>query len=426
VATGLAIGSYTCTVTDANGCTHTQPVTIVSNNPVTLTLSTVPTGCTVNIGTATANAGNGVLPYTYNWSNGQTTSVATALGVGTYTVVVADANGCSRTQSIAVVSTNPVTMTINSTQTTCTANTGTATATPANGALPYTFLWNNGQTTQTAIGLDTGTYICTATDANGCTQTLNVVVTSHNPLTLTVDSTQTGCVPLTGTAIAHPANGTAPYSYVWSNGQTSQTDAGLGVGGYIVSVIDADGCVQHGSTTVTAFPLPVVAVSPAAITITSGETAILNATGGTGYLWSPADYLSCATCASTAATPLPPTTYCITITDVHGCMDSTCIRVEVLCNAGLLDKLIPTAFSPNNDGMNDQLCIPENVCIISFELDIYDRWGEKVFISTDINYCWDGTYKGVALGTAAFVYTFDARLGNGTDFKQKGTISLIK
>ena len=426
IATGLGIGSYTCTVTDANGCARTQPVSIVSNNPVTLAMSTTPTGCTVNIGTATATAGNGALPYTYNWSNGQITSVATALGIGTYTVTVTDNNGCSRMDSIHVLSTNPVTMKMTSTQTFCTGQTGTATATPANGALPYTYLWSNGQTTPTATALDSGAYVCTATDANGCTRTLSVHITVTNPVILTCDSTQTGCTPPTGTATANPTNGAAPYIYVWSNGQTSQTASGLGVGGYIVTVTDNDGCTAIGTTTVTQFPLPIVAISPASITITAGENAVLNASGGTSYHWYPSEGLSCATCPSTTATPGQPTTYCVAVKDVHGCRDSTCVRVEVLCNAGLLDKLIPTAFSPNNDGMNDVLCMPENTCINSFELDIYDRWGEKVFMTTDINNCWDGTYKGATLGTAAFVYIFEASLSNGAVYKQKGTISLIK
>ncbi len=426
-ATGLAIGSYTCTVTDSNGCVVTQPFNIVSTNPVVLALSSTVTGCTVNNGTATANASFGALPYTYIWTGGQTTQIATGLAAGSYTCTATDANGCGQTQSVIVTSLNAVTLALSMTPTNCTGNTGTATANPANGALPFTYLWSNGQTSQTAVGLDTGAYYCTVTDALGCARMDTITVTSVNPVTISGTTSQTICTAFTGTATANPANGAVPYTYLWvPGGQTTQTATGLQTGGYFVTTTDANGCSASWSCTITQTPPPTAVAIPLMSAIVSGQNELIQASGGTTYLWSPPEGLACPTCASTLATPSNTMSYCVLVKDANGCADSTCIQIDVLCNIGLLDMLVPTAFSPNHDGMNDELCIPLNVCIIDFEFNIFDRWGEKVFSSTSIANCWDGTYKGADLGTAGFVYSFIARLSNGQDFKQKGTISLIK
>ncbi|HET6992876.1 MAG TPA: gliding motility-associated C-terminal domain-containing protein [Bacteroidia bacterium] len=86
---------------------------------------------------------------------------------------------------------------------------------------------------------------------------------------------------------------------------------------------------------------------------------------------------------------------------------------------------IPNAFSPNNDGQNDFECVRGN-CIQSIHFAIYDRWGEKVFESSDQNVCWDGTYRGVKLENAVFYYTLDAVLLNGDKIQKSGNISLVK
>src|SRR5574337_419493 len=103
--------------------------------------------------------------------------------------------------------------------------------------------------------------------------------------------------------------------------------------------------------------------------------------------------------------------YCVTVTDNNGCADSTCMTVTVNTDCG--DVFVPSAFSPNNDGVNDQLCVFGIQCISTFDLVVYDRWGEKVFESTDPSKCWDGTYKGQAMNPGTFVYYLQATLTNG-------------
>ena len=90
--------------------------------------------------------------------------------------------------------------------------------------------------------------------------------------------------------------------------------------------------------------------------------------------------------------------------------------------------IVPTAFSPdgNGDVRNESLCIYGAACIQVLQFRIYDRWGEKVFESTDPNLCWDGTYKGKELNAGVYAYYLSATLNNGTEVKLNGNITLVK
>ncbi|TAL61438.1 MAG: hypothetical protein EPN85_04845, partial [Bacteroidetes bacterium] len=291
-ATGLAAGVYTATVTDANGCSTTQTVSVTSNSALTLNTSSIPAGCTVNNGTATANAGGGNAPYTYNWNpSGQTASTATGLAAGNYTVTVIDASGCSGTQTVAITQPTAGTISTTTTPALCSNNNGSATVNMSGGTSPYTYNWNpSGQTTQTVIGLAAGNYTATVTDANGCSSTQTVViVSSAGTLSVSTTSTQTDCAQNIGTATANPVNGTSPYSYTWSNGQTTQTATGLAAGNYTASVTDANGCSQTQTATVTLNSTLTLNTSStqAGCTVNNG-TATANAGGGNSpytYSW---------------------------------------------------------------------------------------------------------------------------------------------
>jgi gliding motility-associated-like protein len=157
--------------------------------------------------------------------------------------------------------------------------------------------------------------------------------------------------------------------------------------------------------------------------ISAGESAQLTANGGGTYSWSPDSTLSCSTCANPIASPTQTTTYCVTVTDTNGCVDSACIKITVEIPCG--EIFVPTAFSPNNDGSNELECVTGG-CISSFHFAIYDRWGEKVFESTSQDLCWDGMYKGKLMNTAVFVYYLDVTYTNGETVKQKGNITLVR
>ena len=177
--TGLAAGTYTLTVTDANGCTQVTNATVGCNGStlaVTIT-NTVMVKCFGgSTGTATCSATGGTTPYTYSWNTTppQTTQTATGLAVGNYTVTV---NGTA-TATVAITQPTAIATIINATSaSTCTASDGSITATVSGGTSPYTYSWSNGHTTAAITGLAAGSYTLTVTDANLCTHITVATVT---------------------------------------------------------------------------------------------------------------------------------------------------------------------------------------------------------------------------------------------------------
>lgn len=266
---GLIAGTYTVVVNDANGstggCTATTSVTI-TQPAAPLTLSSTQVNILCNAGTTGSidlTPAGGTAPYTYLWSNGATTQDISGLAAGTYTVSVNDANGltggCAATATITLTQpAAPLTLTFTRVNVLCNGGlTGSINLTPAGGSPSYSYTWSNGATTEDLSGLAAGTYTVIVNDANGstggCTATTAVTITQ--PLApLTVSTTQTNVLcngGLTGAINLTPAGGTAPYTYSWSNGATTQDLSGLGAGTYTVVVNDANGSTGGCTATTT-------------------------------------------------------------------------------------------------------------------------------------------------------------------------------
>lgn len=180
IATSLAAGTYTCTVTDANSCTATQTVAVATASGPSASVS-AQSNVTCNSlcdGSATVSASGGTAPYAYSWSpSGGTTATASNLCAGSYTCTVTDANSCVVTATVNITQPSTLTVTMSKTDATCANNDGTATATPSGGTAPYSYSWSpGGQTTQTINGIAGGTYTCTIVDNNGCTTTGTITV----------------------------------------------------------------------------------------------------------------------------------------------------------------------------------------------------------------------------------------------------------
>lgn len=211
----------------------------------------------------------------------------------------------------------------------CNACNGTATVNTSCGFAPITYLWSNGQTSQTDTSLCPGNYSVIISDGacHQLTAYFTLVVNANN-FTVTITSTNAGCGG-PGSATANPNGGNGPFTYLWSNTQTTQTVTGLAVGNYTVTVTDAQGCTSSAQTTIayTGLP-PVVSVSPDT-TICFGQSATLTASGATAYLWSPAAGLNTTTGSSVIATPTNTTIYFVIGTDTNGCADTAQVTVTI-------------------------------------------------------------------------------------------------
>ncbi len=216
---------------------------------------------------------------------------------------------------------------------TCSATDGSATAN-VTGISPFIYNWSNGQTTQTATGLSAGVYTITVSDSECVPHRATAIVTisGHNGFTSTVTDTNPACKNPLGNSTVYPTGGTAPYTYNWNNGQTSQTATGLSAGTYTCTVTDNNGCKDFVITTIRNYSAPGIGVAPYNDSVCGVTVQTLHAYGlNTGiYNWAPNSGLSCNICPAPDASPTVTTTYTITGLDSSGCSASATVTIAVL------------------------------------------------------------------------------------------------
>ena len=250
--------------------------------------------------------------------------VAYTCGLGFEDAMAAPAGVYLKEINITVAATNP---------SSCAASDGTATAN-ATGIPPFLYTWSNGQTTQTATGLSAGIYTVTVSDSD-CVphkDTAIVNLSGHSGFTASVMDTNPNCSNAKGKSTVNPTGGTSPYTYNWSNGETTQTATGLTAGTYTCTITDKNGCKYFATTSITAYSPPVIGVSPYTDSVCGVTTTPLHVFGlnTNVYNWNPNIGLSCNVCQSTIASPSVTTTYTVSGVDSNGCSASTTITIWVL------------------------------------------------------------------------------------------------
>ena len=276
------------------------------------------TVCPGNAGTIVTTTTGGSTPYSYHWANGATTANLTNLAGGIYYADVTDANGCFFQVTDTLIATTSAAVSISSSGPVCTP---TLTAVPTGTTGTITYYWSNGASTSSISNLSNySNYAVTITDANGCSADQSTYVSATMLQVDTSISTVTnpGCQTLGSIAISMN-NGTAPFSYLWSNGATTRTIAGLAVGQYLVTVTDANGCTgSTGFYLVNQIPFNSYigqAANPTCGNSDGSITADANLNGNTSgfsYLWSNGSTLQ-------GLTNIPAGTYTCTITDANSC-----------------------------------------------------------------------------------------------------------
>jgi large repetitive protein len=436
-ATGLSQGNYTCTITDASGCTVTQSVSI--SQPAQLTATGTSTNVTcfgANDGNAAVIASGGTPGYTYSWSPaGGSNAAATGLSNGSYTCTITDANGCTSTQSFTLTQPTQLTATTSVTSIACNGgNNGTASVNMTGGNGPYTYSWApSGGSGSTANGLTAGSYTCTITDASGCTSTQSMVVTQPAALSTTVSGAAV-CSGNPATIGATTTGGVSPYTYSWSNGVTTalQTVTITSTTNYTVTITDANGCTSSGTTAVTVSP------SPNASITTNATNGYYQLTGGTGSLcfsagtagvssWS---WLLNGTDTSSQQSPCVTVTasnigtYCadLVVSNSFGCFDTTNVCIEITNSY----YFIPNVFTPNADGVNDVFMITSEG-MKSLHCEIYDRWGVKVYEWDGPTGYWDGKTNGGDIASDG-VYYYTLYMSDYADevYNLNGFVHLLK
>lgn len=407
IATNLTAGTHYVTITDVNGCTQSDSVTLNEPTQISTILNTTSPACdgSVNISAiTTGGTGN----YTYQWNTvlTDTLNTITNLFTGTYSVTISDANNC-QTQALTTVTTlDTLTVSIGNDTTLCIGETVTFDATTPN---TLSYQWQDGSINSTFTATTSGLYYVLITNNNGCSARDSVWVNYFDESlgsNLPIDTII--CENTSWLMDATVPNGV---NYEWQDGSSNPTFLAINAGFYSVTITNSDGCTVDFSTIVTTQNLPAEALFlPTDTIMCQGNPIILNATTpfATDYIWEgeSAFYSQNLPHDSTFIVTYPGI-YNVNISNYCGGFSQFVEVTEEDCGCY---PYIPNAFTPNNDGRNDEFFVYANCLLQDFEINIYDRFGGRVFISNDINDGWDGTINGknVLNGVYVYVVTFKA------------------
>jgi len=341
-ATGLSPGLYTVTITDANGCSSSDTISLANPPPMTLSGPVVQNvQCNgLSTGSISMTASGGTAPVTYVWYGGSSTgSLLSGIPAGTFTLTVTDNNGCTVSGAATVTQPPAISANFSSTNVSCNgANNGTAAANVVGGVAPLNYSWNTTPIQSTALisGLDGGTYACLVTDANGCTVTGSVTVVEPSAITtnLTVNQPVCGSNGL-GSAGVNPSGGVAPIAINWQPlGAASATVGNLPAGNYSVTLTDANGCTAQSAFQINLFvpmSLQLVADSVTCNGLTNGSVqgVISGGVPALQYAWSPGGS------SQNSLTGVGAGVYTLVVTDANGCTVSASTTVYQPAALGL-------------------------------------------------------------------------------------------
>lgn len=425
---GVVSGNYTLTITDANHCQYilnsfvNEPEEILSvNSNATDVLCKGDTS-----GAVLAIPSGGTSPYTYLWSNSSNNQGINQISAGTYTVTVTDANGCLY-YSGAVVSEPDLPLTINAVPNPVSCfgyQDGSLAVNLSGGTIPYTLIWDNNtyvlSTNQQSIeGLRPGVFNLFVTDANNCINNKSYTIGSPDSVIIDISATIVSCFNGNDGSIAvNIDGGTEPYTYLWSNSATTHNLELVAADLYQVSITDANNCEYHASIRVNEMSKNLVAglIKPTSCKDLNDGSISLSVTGGAGshhFMWSNGTTLQNAINLSSGS-------YQVLVSDDNHCETSLDFQIEPN-NIECLE--IPSSFSPNNDGINDNWVIRSLDVYRDASVRIFNKWGNLLYERQGVYIPWEGTFNSKPLPADVYYYIID--LNNG-DRPYTGTITILR
>jgi gliding motility-associated-like protein len=441
----LSAGTYTILITDANNCT--KPITVNLPEPPIFTVNPVVKQIScfgANDGSINLNFVGGIAPIILTWSDGSTAGTTrNNLGPGTYSVIIKDSKPCIISKLFTISEPQPLVLSTNVTDALdCdNANTGSINLLVSGGTPPFTYVWSNGAITEDLINISAGNYLVTVTDARGCTKSIQNSINRPPPIAIEIiTKTDFDCNTkyVKQTFEANVSGGLPPYLLNWSSGTVSGINnefMNTNLNGTIIlGVTDALGCKANYSYNVNTPTLG----TPDLITSSFGYTTYgfysvndpiqftNKATGDyVSMIWDFGD--------GTFSNQLNPIhqfaiskNYVVKqiVTYPFGCVYTNTITLMV--EKGYL-LVIPTAFTPNNDSVNDTYR-PVTKALKNVHLDIYDTWGSLIYseIGGDVLKGWDGKIKGVISENGNYFCKVSAETFYGTIINESTPLVLIK
>jgi len=415
-----------------NGCADTDTMTITINPPAATTIS--PLGPLSFCDGGSVDLVSDSVYTTYAWSNQTSGSSLTVTQSGSFFMAGIAADGCQFVSNTLTVTVhpNPTLNLVNATNESCFGYAdGSITVSAASGTPNYSYSWGTTpvQNSATATSLTAGSYSVTTTDANLCTVSGSYSITSPAEVSINLDSlTNASCFSFEdGQITISSTGGVAPITFSWSNGVSTRFNNQLGAGNYTIIVSDANNCTSSATYIVTE-PAEIIFPSLSFDSIPfNTETQInLNVQPSAGtytYQWAPPNFLSCTNCGNPSFAAIQSIKYFVTVTDAFNCTATANIAMNVLADKQVF---FPNAFTPgNNDFVNDEFGVFTNG-LKYYSLEVYNRIGEKVFLSYNENRGWDGTYKGEPSPPGVYTYVAVLTFLDGENRKYKGTVTLLR
>jgi gliding motility-associated-like protein len=444
--TGLSPGRYRVAVTDSSGLYVDTISFNLKQFEVELDTAkrivTPPQCFGLKNGKIELNPVTGLAPFQYRWNNSQSFSLdnaLTSLGEGQFTVEIKDVNNCKGFYSFDVVAPPPVAVTIDSFNITCFGKTdGAAIAYPSGGVGNYKVTWSDGLTGDTIKNLRAGNYNVIVKDGNLCEITRNVSISEPPQINLNTLRIQPAKCYGDSTAelVVQGSGGTPPFRYSIDGVRFQRDSAFLKIPAktYSVVVRDSTGCRRT---------IEVIVPQPPQLQVTAGadievqlgfptdlRAIVIPSSKLVSYVWTPKDSsMVCPTCPRTAVAPFTTTQYRVTIKDSIGCTAYDDVIVNVNKKRPIF---IPTAFSPNGDGVNDYFTVFGNQAAqIIKELRIFNRWGDMLYSGNNLplnveNQGWDGTFKDSKLDPNVFAFYAIIRFIDGEEIVYKGDVTLLR
>ncbi len=436
----MVTGTYRVMLTDSNGCFTFDTATITQ--PAEINIKGVVTDATCNgsnNGAIDITVTGGTPGYTFVWTGGAVTEDLISITAGIYSITVTDTNSCVKIDSFEVKESPGLFTSVSLSSPICNGgNTGSILVSATGGVTPYTYTWSTTQPHAAfANNLYAGNYSVTVADANNCSSSVAVTLSDPDPIVVTTNLQGATCYNTTAAVTATVTGGTAPYNYLM-NGVASDSAffTALPAGDYVLLAIDVNGCQGAVSLNITA-PDPIfVDLSATQQTILTGMETQLVATTDPGvviihYEWSPDTVFglnSCVDCADPFVAPLTTTIFTVTVMNSDSCYASDTLTIYVNNEAS---KFIPTAFTPNGDGLNDYFEF-DVLGAKKLEVSIFNRWGERIYYNPDqpngtrSGSGWDGMRNGKPAPFDTYVYRITVTYWNDVAKDIAGTVTLMK
>ena len=440
----LAIGVYSATIEDANGCLDNF---VIDLKELELALdpmveSVTDPLCFGGTGSIEVDITNGRGPFQFNWNDGRGLIDDNSLRnipAGTYIINVEDADACRGVFEFMVEDPPALALSLDAENISCSGQQdGRIQAIAEGGTGAYNYSWSNNQNRDSIVNLVSGTYTLTVTDENDCSITEMAAIIEPSDITLSIarilDARCFG--EASGAVQIETTGGSPPFEYSTDDSlfQASPELMDLAADTYTITVRDSRGCSDDIEARVGEPEELLVELFSSTEVVDLGrsadlETAVQPAFIDVDYAWSPPELVDCDNCASPSVSPVINTTFIVTVTDAADCTATDSLFLRVDPNR---DVFIPNAFSPGFDGINDEFNLYGGISAAEIsEIRIFDRWGNLIYTESGIplgnsGLGWDGRFKGQDVPSGVYVFYAKVLFIDGVEVDYEGDITVLR